>query len=634
MRKQIITIVTFLCVALMGHAQISLRGTYDGVLYEADIISGAAIVLGAEADVAELTIPTSVSSLLITQFDMNPGAVGQTMSLPSAASVNTIADGAFASLTTLTTVTMEAATPPALNGTFASTFPAGVIIKVGSETAKTAYETAGWQNVQVAGGGAVVGPNGNCGAQGDNLQWSYAGGTLTITGSGAMADFTFNDMTWSAETPWKQYNMSITAISLPDGITYIGTYAFNGCLKVKEVVIPEGVTAIGNYAFTNCQTVKSYTFPSTLQSVGNGMFSNNYAIREIIANGTIPPDMHENKLNQGASFKIDVYVPEGSIPAYEASWGTTYYTFHNPKNSCGTNLLWSYDASTHALTFYKSDPSKPATMKNFVNIRDYPQFFNTPDAPWYQYHDEIASISLPEGLTNIGTMAFVNCSTIVADVVLPSSVVTIEELAFGYCHAIPSIDIPEGVQSIGTKAFVGCSALDTIAIPAGISTIKESTFEWCSGLTHIVIPATVQTIELSAFTNCANLVRIDVEGTTPCAVAFDGNVIGNYGAISNGQRVFGRDYSDGADVNIEVYIPAGTRAAYEQAWGIETAVDVLGTHQVQCRLNYHDPADQGGDETGVESIQSSVISSQKIFRKGQIVIQRGENIYSLDGKRL
>lgn len=628
MRKQIITIVALLCVALSGYAQLIVKGKTGGVLYEVNMMTQTATVLGAEGSPTELTIVESVSQVQVTEFAMNPSAVGSTMSI--AATVSAIADGAFASLTTLTTVTMEAATPPTLNGTFASTFPMGVTIKVPS-TAVSAYQGAGWQNVQ-ANGGSATNPAANCGAEGDNLQWSYANGTLTITGSGAMADFTidYTVLPYAANTPWKQYLYSITNIEFPEGITYIGQGAFFGMDKVKKVVFPEGLIEIGDNAFGNCQGIKSFTFPSTLQIVGNGMFSNNYAIREIIANGTVPPNMKENKLNQGAS-KIDVYVPEGSIEAYEAAWGTTYYTFHNPKNACGTNLLWSYDADTHVLTLYKSDPSKPATMYNFVNISYSPEYFNTPDAPWYEYHEEITSISLPDGLTNIGTMAFCNCSTVV-DIEIPTSVVRIDSLAFGYCHAIPSIELPEGLQYIGTKAFVSCSSLDTIGIPAGVSTIKESTFEWCSGLTHIVIPATVQTIELSAFTNCANLVRVDVESEIPATIAIDINVTGFMGATSNGQRVFGREFSDGGEVDIEVYIPSGTRAAYEAAWGIETAVDVLGTHQVQCRLNYHDPAEQ--TPTGIESAQQSAVSVQKVLQNGQIFIQRGEEIYSLDGKRL
>lgn len=629
MRKQIITIVALLCVALSGYAQLVVKGKTGGVLYEINMMTQTATVLGAESSPTELTIPTAISSFVVTEFAMTPGAVGSTMSM--AATISAIADGAFASLTTLTTVTMEATTPPTLNGTFASTFPAGVTIYVPS-AAVTTYQNAGWQNVQAAGGGAVIETSGNCGAQGDNLIWSVENGTLTITGSGAMADFTFDNSSWSADTPWKQYRFQITNLDLPEGMTYIGAFAFWGLDGLKEVVLPEGLIETADYSFANCQGIKSFTFPSTLATVGNGMFSNNYAIREIICYALIPPSMKENTLNQGAN-KVDVYVEEGYIETYETAWGTTYYTFHNPKNMCGENLRWSYDTIMHALTIYRHDESMPATMHNFVNISDNPEYFNTPDAPWYEYHDEIASISLPEGLTNIGTMAFVNCSTVVAEVVIPASVERIDSLAFGYCHAIPHLELPEGLQYIGTKAFVGCSSLDTIGIPAGISTIKESTFEYCSSLPYLYLPATVQTIERNAFTNCANLVRISVESEIPTSIAKDINVAGFMGALSNGQRVFGRDNSDGGDVDIEVDIPSGTRAAYETAWGTETAVDVLGTHQVQCRLNYHDPADEE-TPTGVESIQPSAISIQKVLQNGQILIQRGEEIYSLDGKRL
>lgn len=632
MRKQIVLIATFLCVALLGYAQMVVKGKAGGVLYEVNLAQQKATVLGAVDSPTELTIPATMPQFEVTEFAINPGAVGSMMNV--AAPITTIADGAFATCSSLTSVTMEAVTPPTLNGTFASTFPAGVIIYVPSNSAVTEYQEAGWQNVQ-ADVTPISGPTGNCGAEGDNLTWTYADGTLYITGTGAMTDFTidYTVLPYAAITPWKQYLYSITNIELSEGITYIGQGAFFGMDKVKKVVFPEGLIEIGDNAFGNCQGIKSFTFPSTLQTVGNGMFSNNYAIKEIETNATVPADMKQNRLNNGATFKISVYVPEGYISTYEDAWGTDYYEFYEPKDMCGANLRWKYNASTHALTLYRFDETKPATMYNFQNISDHPEFFNTPDAPWYQYHDEIASISLPEGLTNIGTMAFVNCSTVVSEVVIPSTVIYIETLSFGYCHSIPHIEIPDGVQSIDAKAFVGCSSLNSIHIPAGISTIKESAFEYCSSLPYLYLPATVQTIERNAFNNCTNLVRIDVESEIPATIASDDNLGGVYGAISNGQRVFGREFSDGGEVDIEVYIPSGTKAAYEAAWGIETAVDVFGMHQVQCRLNYHDPADQGGT-TDVESALQSAVSVQKVLKNGQIFIQKGEDTYSLDGKKL
>lgn len=633
MRKQIVFIATLLCVALSGYAQMVVKGKADGVLYEINIVKQKASVLGADGAPTELMIPINMPGIEVTEFPSNPDAVGSSMTINAV--ITTIVDGAFAECSTLTSVTMQAATPPTLKGTFNSTFPAGVTIKVGSEEAKVAYETAGWRNVVVDGNVPTPENVGNCGAQGDNLKWSFNGGKLTITGTGAMADFTidYTVLPYAAITPWKQYLYSITNIELSEGITYIGQGAFFGMDKVKKVVFPEGLIEIGDYALGNCQGIKSFTFPSTLQTVGNGMFSNNYAIKEIETNATVPADMKQNRLNNGATFKISVYVPEGYISTYEDAWGTDYYEFYEPKDMCGANLRWKYNASTHALTIYKFDETKPATMYNFQNISDHPEFFNTPDAPWYQYHDEISSISLPEGLTNIGTMAFVNCSTVVSEVVIPSTVIYIETLSFGYCHSIPHIEIPDGVQSIDAKAFISCSSLDSIHIPAGISTIKESTFEYCSSLPYLYLPATVQTIERNAFNNCTNLVRIDVESEIPATIASDDNLGGVYGAISNGQRVFARDFSNDL-TDIEVYIPAGTKAAYETSWGIETAVDVFGMHQIQCRLNYHDPADQGGDETGIESAQQSAVSVQKVLKNGQIFLQRGDNTYSLDGKKL
>ena len=627
MRKQIITIVALLCVALSGYAQMVVKGKTGGVLYEINMVQQKATVLGAVGSPTELTIPVSLAQFQVTEFAMNPGAVGSTMSM--AATISAIADGAFAACSALTSVTMESATPLTLNGTFASTFPAGVTIYVPSASAKTAYEGAGWQNVQLEGGSATN-PTGNCGANGDNLTWAFVDGTLVITGSGAMADFDFDYGTYSPNTPWKQYRFQITALDLPEGMTYVGQFAFWGLDGLKDVVLPEGLVEIADYAFSSCQGLKSITFPSTLETIGASFFANNYALREITANGLVPPAWNGNKPNQNAAI-IDVYVQEGYIETYEVAWGTTYYTFHNPKDMCGPNLRWKYETDTHALTIYRFEESKPATMYSFVNISDNPDFFTTPDAPWYQYHDEMTSISLPEGLTNIGSMAFYGCSTVVEAPVIPSSVTDIEASAFAYCYALRGIVLPDGLQYLGEKAFLSCSSLDTINIPAGISTIRESTFEYCSSLPYLYLPATVQAIERNAFNECTNLVRIDVEGATPATIAMDINVAGAMGALSNGQRVFCRDYSEGY-TDIEVYIPSGTKAAYEAAWGTETAVDVLGTHQVQCRLNYHDPADSGA--TGMEDIMPSGDCVRKVLKNGQIMILRGGRIYSIDGKNI
>ena len=645
MRKQIILIATLLCVALSGYAQMVVKGKADGVLYEVNIVKQKASVLGADGAPTELMIPINTPLIEVTEFPSNPSAVGSTMTINAV--ITNIVDGAFVECSTLTSVTMQAATPPSLKGTFDSTFPPAVTIKVGSEEAKVAYETAGWSNVIVDGNVPTPENVGNCGAQGDNLTWTYADGTLYINGTGAMADFTidYTILPYAANTPWKQYLYSISNIELSEGITYIGQGAFYGMDKVKKVVFPEGLIEIGDYAFSNCQGIKSFTFPSTLQIVGNGMFTNNYAVKEIITNATVPADMKQNKLNLNADI-IDVYVPEGYISTYEEAWGTTYFAFHNPKDMCGPNLRWRYEASNHALVFYLFDETKPASMYDFENASYEPDFFTYPNAGWYEYHNEIASITLPEGLTHIGDLAFCNCSTLVAEhrnVVIPSTVTSIGKMAFRACSSINSVSLPEGLDSIGDEAFRSCNAMETINIPSTVTEIGVGAFQYCSSLTSLTFPDGLQIIKGSLCYGCDSLKEV----TLPASVIFIGQTaflndhhLTKLTMLGVNPPVLAKvtDTSFAIDAypfsgSIDVYIPAGSLQAYTTKWGTVLGGGAGASFGLGCTFTYHDPAEEE-NPTDIESAQPSVISSQKIFRNGQIFIQRGENTYSLDGKKL
>ena len=75
--------------------------------------------------------------------------------------------------------------------------------------------------------------SGKCG---NNLYWNYSNGTLQITGTGAMYDYTATTM------PWLLLRDSIYSITLPQGITRIGAYAFYGCSSLNSITIPNSLT--------------------------------------------------------------------------------------------------------------------------------------------------------------------------------------------------------------------------------------------------------------------------------------------------------------------------------------------------------------------------------------------------------
>lgn len=82
-------------------------------------------------------------------------------------------------------------------------------------------------------------------ALGENITWNLTDGTLTITGSGDMADFSA-----ASDAPWYADRASVERIVVSDGITHIGSMAFYGCVNAKTAEIADSVKSIGINAFS------------------------------------------------------------------------------------------------------------------------------------------------------------------------------------------------------------------------------------------------------------------------------------------------------------------------------------------------------------------------------------------------
>ena len=103
----------------------------------------------------------------------------------------------------------------------------------------------------------------------DNLTWTlYADGTLTISGTGAMKNYDYND------NPSPVYNNSnVKKVVIEDGVTSIGNSAFNECISLTSITIPDSVTSIGTYAFSGCRSLTSITIPDSVTIIGNSAFN-------------------------------------------------------------------------------------------------------------------------------------------------------------------------------------------------------------------------------------------------------------------------------------------------------------------------------------------------------------------------
>ena len=92
--------------------------------------------------------------------------------------------------------------------------------------------------------------SGTCGAQGDNLTWMlYDNGELVIAGSGDMAQYN------QQVAPWDMYRSQIMSLTIGDGVTGIGAFAFSCFRGLTSVTVPDSVVNIGYAAFRYCNNL-------------------------------------------------------------------------------------------------------------------------------------------------------------------------------------------------------------------------------------------------------------------------------------------------------------------------------------------------------------------------------------------
>ena len=230
-----------------------------------------------------ITIPASVTTIEGGAFVDCSGLTSIT--LPS--SVISIENRAFISCANLTTVTMESSTPPTLGDEiFKNTTSLNTIFV--PTTALSAYQhsdsSKGWDNYK-----SKLAIGGDCGAEGheSEVTWKLQNGTLTISGTGAMADYSYY------QAPWNAYRDTIETVVIEDGVTSIGQYAFYACTSLASITIPKSVTSIGEFAFNNCKALENIDLPEELTKI------NRYAFAQSgLTSVTIPANVKE--ISEGA----------------------------------------------------------------------------------------------------------------------------------------------------------------------------------------------------------------------------------------------------------------------------------------------------------------------------------------------
>ena len=167
--------------------------------------------------------------------------------------------------------------------------------------------------------------------------------------------------------------------------------------------------------------------------------------------------------------------------------------------------IWYTTTDSQTVTPYDTSAFAPATITSNA------------------YSDGKGVIKFDQNLTEVGNNAFEDCTRLTS-VTIPNSVTSIGESAFGNCSGLTSIVVEEGntvydsrnncnaiVKTSTNTLITGCQ---NTVIPNSVTSIWQFAFGNCSGLTSIVIPDSVTSIGEGAFQDCKSLVAIESLATT------------------------------------------------------------------------------------------------------------------------
>jgi len=122
----------------------------------------------------------------------------------------------------------------------------------------------------------------------NGLYWELENGVLTISGNGAMEDYSNpwenkgtvekvvikNGVTSIGKCNFWESNKQhhLKSVEIGNTVTTIGERAFGDCTGLTSVTIPNSVTSIGKYAFCDCTGLTSVTIPNSVTSIGESAF--------------------------------------------------------------------------------------------------------------------------------------------------------------------------------------------------------------------------------------------------------------------------------------------------------------------------------------------------------------------------
>lgn len=299
------------------------------------------------------------------------------------------------------------------------------------------------------------------GSYGDNLKWYFYEdtGLLEITGTGEIPSTTVTKI-----PPYNTYEDQVTSLTIGEGITSIGSSAFERYDKLKTVKLPSTLTAVGRLSFAYCG-ITELTLPNGFTQMDYKCFAYCTSLEKVV----IPSSVTETSscCFTGCTSLISVTLPVTLTKIAGDSFSDTGITgIHIPSS----------------VTYIGSRAFQGCT--------------------------KLISIEIPSSVTSLGQYALADCTRL--QWVEANMQTGVPYGAFWDCWALQAVKLGDGVTSIDYGAFFYNSSLKGVWIPKSVTSISPYIF---SGVDSTIFFAYQDTTGWEAAGSSAVADYVDI-GTT------------------------------------------------------------------------------------------------------------------------
>ena len=487
---------------------------------------------------------------------------------------------------------------------------------------------------------------------------------------------------------------SLASVEIGDSVTSIDDWAFSSCSKLTSVTIPNSVTSIGEYAFRDCISLTSVVIGGSVTSIGEGAFSSCHKVTniEVSADNTAYQSIDGNLYTKDGNTLIQYAVgktattftiPDGvtSIGTYAFSGcsSLTSVVIGNSVTSIGDRAFqfcysltsvvigdnvtsigdWAFSNCGRLMSIEVSvDNATYQSIDGNLYTKDGTTFIQ------YTIGKKANSFTIPNSVTSIGGWAFSNCRSLTS-VVIPDSVTSIGNGAFSSCSSLTSVTLGTSVKVIEKNAFEWCEAIETITCYSmRPPTVNNGAFEDLDYSTIVYVPADyLNTYKMHDFWGIYDVRPIGASKTETTEVKVEPTentaevawpavsgaatyelVIKDKGGNVICTLIFN---AQGQLTQIAFNAPSRNNAPQQtQAAGFSFTVTGLeeGTSYdltITSKDNNGGTLDTKtvsftttGEPQGIEDVLSDQVQCTKVIREGQILILRGEKVYSLTGQEV